>query len=242
MKKMILWGLLVLWGTMTPVWAQAPNLMNYQGVLKDNLGNPLTGSYSITFRLYNVASGGTALWTETQGSVSVANGLFSVLLGSVTALAPANFSESDRWLGVQVGSDAEMTPRQRIASVAYSLKSVPSTRTINTLDTRAGCPPAAAANTDLFTQVFTLARTTSAYISADMIRSATTRVDLGLYIDGTVVDWALTYTPSVQWADAQVVWTGTLAAGSHTISLRSPTANVWGCGSSWGGIRTILFE
>ena len=29
----------------------------------------------------------------------------------------------DRWLGVRVGSDAELTPRQRIASVAYAFRS-----------------------------------------------------------------------------------------------------------------------
>jgi hypothetical protein len=104
------------------VWAQAPNLVNYQGVLKDSGGNPLTGTYSITFSLYSVSSGGTALWTETQGSVSVSNGLFSVLLGSVTPLTPSEFSGTNRWLGVTVGGDPEMTPRQRIASVPFALK------------------------------------------------------------------------------------------------------------------------
>jgi hypothetical protein len=107
------------------VWAQAPNLVNYQGVLKDSGGNPLTGTYSITFSLYSVSTGGTALWTETQGSVSVSNGLFSVLLGSVTPLTPSEFSGTDRWLGVTVGGDPEMTPRQRIASVPYALRTPP---------------------------------------------------------------------------------------------------------------------
>jgi hypothetical protein len=122
MKTIAIAVLAAVLGMIAPARAQTPNLMNYQGVLKDNLGNPLTGSYSITFRLYDVATGGTALWTETQPSVSVANGLFSVLLGSVTALSPSNFSGPDRWLGVQVGADPEMTPRQRIASVAYALR------------------------------------------------------------------------------------------------------------------------
>ena len=44
--------------------AQIPRLVSFQGVLSDTLGNPKPdGSYSITFRLYNGASGGSALWT-----------------------------------------------------------------------------------------------------------------------------------------------------------------------------------
>jgi hypothetical protein len=120
------WAIVTILGVMVlggPVQAQSPNLVNYQGVLKDSGGNPLTGTYSITFSLYSVSTGGTALWTETQGSVSVSNGLFSVLLGSVTPLTPSEFSGTDRWLGVTVGGDPEMTPRQRIASVPYALKS-----------------------------------------------------------------------------------------------------------------------
>jgi hypothetical protein len=227
------------------VWAQAPNLVNYQGVLKDSGGNPLTGTYSITFSLYSVSSGGTALWTETQGSVSVSNGLFSVLLGSVTPLTPSEFSGTDRWLGVTVGGDPEMTPRQRIASVPFALKApptAPTTRTIHTGDPVSGCPPSRAANTDLFTQAFTLSGTTYVYITADIIRRASGRVDLQLYVDGTLLDRTLTYTSSTQWEDAHVVWTGTLVAGAHTVSLRSPTANVWGCGSGWGAIDTIIFD
>src|SRR5258706_15797749 len=36
----------------------------YQGRLADAGGNPLDGSYSMTFKLYGLASGGSALWTE----------------------------------------------------------------------------------------------------------------------------------------------------------------------------------
>ena len=60
----------------------APQMMNYQGQLSDSGGNPLNGAYSITFGLYNGPSEETAFWTETHTTVSVANGLFNVLLGS----------------------------------------------------------------------------------------------------------------------------------------------------------------
>ena len=121
MKKIAIVALLGFLGLIGPAGAQAPNLLNYQGVLKDSAGNPITGTRAMTFRLYDAATGGTLLWNETQPSVSVNNGLFSVLLGSVTPLSPSNFSGPNRWLGVTVASDPEMTPRQRIASAAYAL-------------------------------------------------------------------------------------------------------------------------
>ena len=62
----------------------------------------------MTFSLYTVASGGTALWTEPQ-NVIVSGGIYSVILGSVSTLTPLAF-DVPYWLGVRVGSDAEMTP------------------------------------------------------------------------------------------------------------------------------------
>ena len=47
-------------------FAQIPKKLNYQGILTDDSGNPLSGSQSLTLKLYNVASGGTALWEESQ--------------------------------------------------------------------------------------------------------------------------------------------------------------------------------
>ncbi|RMD64090.1 hypothetical protein D6833_04845 [Candidatus Parcubacteria bacterium] len=101
--------------------AQIPQLINYQGVLQDSsTGLPVDEDKSITFAIYATATGGTALWSETQ-TVSIDQGYFSVLLGSVTPIPPTVFSGGDRYLGVKVGTDAEMTPRKRIVSVGYAL-------------------------------------------------------------------------------------------------------------------------
>ena len=97
-------------------------VLSYQG----RLLNPATlqpqpdGAYSIKFSLYNVESGGSALWSETK-SVAVNKGLFSSLLGDTTALNLADFNGQDLWLGVQVGADAEAAPRQHVAHAAYAL-------------------------------------------------------------------------------------------------------------------------
>jgi hypothetical protein len=96
-------------------------LLSYQGRLADpTTGNPKNGTFAMTFRLYDLASGGTALWTETK-NVVVTNGLFSTLLGDTTALNLAAFDGRDLWLGVQVGSDLEATPRILVAYAPYAL-------------------------------------------------------------------------------------------------------------------------
>lgn len=102
-----------------PAQAAIPKLLTYQGILKDSAGNFLTGTYSMTFKIYDASTGGNNLWTETQSTVSVSSGRFTVQLGSVTALN-LGFS-ADYWLGIKVGTDAEMSPRVRLTSSGYSL-------------------------------------------------------------------------------------------------------------------------
>ncbi len=95
-----------------------PQTINFQGVVKDASGNIVSdGDYTITFKLYNTESSGTALWTETK-VVSVSGGMFSTLLGSVT---PINLPfDVQYWLGVTLASEPEMTPRTPLSSVPYS--------------------------------------------------------------------------------------------------------------------------
>ena len=101
--------------------AAVPRYINYQGKLTDAEDNPVTGDVSITIRIYDAATGGTALWTETQ-TTTVTRGIFSILLGNSEALDSLDFN-SPYWYSVEVESDGEMTPRQRLTSVAYALNS-----------------------------------------------------------------------------------------------------------------------
>jgi hypothetical protein len=96
-----------------------PGLLSYQGKLTDNNGNPVVDTtYSATFRLYVVPSGGSPFWSETQ-NVQTNAGLFTVLLGSVAAID--SFPRAGTcYLGLKVGADPEMAPRIRIASAAYT--------------------------------------------------------------------------------------------------------------------------
>lgn len=97
-----------------------PGTLTEQGRLLDTAGAPATGSVSIVFTIYDAASGGASLWTETQ-NVTLDDGYFSARLGEVTAIPGTVFTGATRYLGVKVGSDAEMTPRQTLVSVPYAL-------------------------------------------------------------------------------------------------------------------------
>ena len=97
-----------------------PQLINYQGQLTSPTGTPLDTTVSMTFRVYSTPTGGVAGWTETHPSVVVTDGLFQQTLGSITALT--DLFVVDRWLGITVGSNTEMIPRQQLTSVAYSYR------------------------------------------------------------------------------------------------------------------------
>jgi hypothetical protein len=101
-------------------WGATPRTISYQGVLVDNNGVVVAdGTYNASFRIYDAASAGNLLWTEAQ-VVQVTSGRFNVILGSSSSLDPLAF-DIPYWLGVQVESDPEMTPRIELTSGAYSL-------------------------------------------------------------------------------------------------------------------------
>jgi hypothetical protein len=100
------------------------DLLSYQGYLTDTDGEPLHGDVDITFRLYSISAGGTPLWTEAHtgaNAVPVADGLFNIMLGSLNPIPHDLWSSGARYLGIQVGSDAEMSPREIIGNVPQAL-------------------------------------------------------------------------------------------------------------------------
>ncbi len=101
----------------------APPVLQYQARLLNTAGQPLTATgLSITFRIWDAASGGTSIYTESQ-TLDVVGGLLSAPIGTVNPLPTAIFATSaNRWLGITVGADAEMTPRQRLGSTAYAIR------------------------------------------------------------------------------------------------------------------------
>ncbi len=120
--------LIVLLMCMSGVAAAAPTEIHHQGQLLDASDNPINGTVSMEFRVYDASTGGTLLWSESHPSVSVSDGLFNVLLGSSVALSADLFASppsgglppvGERYLEVVVAGQA-ITPRVRLVSVPYA--------------------------------------------------------------------------------------------------------------------------
>ena len=91
--------------------------LTYQGRLTNSSGAPINSAVIVTCTLYN--SGGTPVWTSSPTrTVTPTNGLFTVYLGDGADLAltsPVLVQSAS--IGVAVGSDPEMTPRQALNTV-----------------------------------------------------------------------------------------------------------------------------
>lgn len=105
------------------VQAQVPPLINYQGQLLDANGAAANGNVPLVFSIFDVPSGGTALFTETQ-TVTVSNGIFNVLIGSVTPIPQDLFDAAPhtRFLEITVNGTV-LTPRRVFGSVPYAFNS-----------------------------------------------------------------------------------------------------------------------
>jgi len=101
-------------------YAEPPKTINYQGYLESTNGQQINGNLDMTFAIYDVDSGpDLPLWVDTLFDVDVQKGIFNVILGETTPL-DLPFDEQ-YYLGVKMGNDSEMTPRQPLASVPYAL-------------------------------------------------------------------------------------------------------------------------
>jgi len=112
------------WATL--IQAAVPQQINYQGRLTDAVGKPLDGTYTIRFYLYDAPTGGTLLWNEEQ-SVVVADGIYNVQLGSVSALDSDVFAGDEVYLEVVIYNAATtnwetLSPRQQLTSTAYAFQ------------------------------------------------------------------------------------------------------------------------
>ena len=109
-------------------WSTAPQTpasdreftMPYQGRLTDASGTPIDNivpGLEMTFALYTQKTGSTPVWSEHHTGVPASDGLFNIYLGSITPLESALFDD-DLWMGIKIGSDPEMTPREKVVLYA----------------------------------------------------------------------------------------------------------------------------
>jgi hypothetical protein len=120
--------------TLNAADSNPPNRISYKGFLTDVNGDPLNAggplNHTIVFRIYDVLLGGATLWTEQQ-TVTIDNGVFSVLLGAGTAFQSESRDSlqtvfqgnnaSDRFIGITVDSGGtELAPRMRFLTSPYA--------------------------------------------------------------------------------------------------------------------------
>ncbi|MEO6761462.1 MAG: FG-GAP-like repeat-containing protein, partial [Candidatus Saccharimonadales bacterium] len=97
--------------------------LNFQARLETSTGSIAPdGNYSVQFKLYDASTGGTSLWTETDGTIRVANGYLTVNLGATTPF-PGSINWDDQlYLTMNVAGNGEMSPRLALTSVPYAFQ------------------------------------------------------------------------------------------------------------------------
>lgn len=217
MKNKLMITLLVL-GVAAIAFA-VPQYFNYQGILRDSAGDLQTGDFSMTFKIYNVESGGTAAYDSGATTVTVSNGLYNVEL-------PANasiFNGDAKWLEVTVGSDT-LAPRLKINSVAYAIRAenavtAESATTADTADnadyatlsgtaTNAGTVDDISANTSATANEL-LALDTNKQFKGMSISAEAAGNTFALFVDGKLG------------ASGAVVGTGTIGGGNARVTVNN---------------------
>ncbi len=134
-----------------PTNAAINEQINYQGRLLTSTGAVVAdGDYNMRFKVYEGGDGcvgggsspcsGTLVWTEEwkqSNRVRVANGYFSVYLGSLEAFGNSvDWNESSLWLSIDIGGtantasptyDGEMLPFRRFGAVPQAFQAANST-------------------------------------------------------------------------------------------------------------------
>ena len=99
--------------------APVPGKVPFTARLSDNSG-PINGNVSLSFGIFDAASGGTADWTESWPVATASQGLVFVDLGSTTPLDAAVFGGGTKYLEVTVNGTT-LSPRLPIGSAPYAI-------------------------------------------------------------------------------------------------------------------------
>ena len=107
--------------------AAVPGVFNYQGRLTDSSKKPITTATNVTFTFWDSMSGGNQLGGGFSDSKTVtpdSEGIFNTTIGDDGNPIPeAIFAGDSVWLNINVAGE-DLVPRQRIATVGYSVKAL----------------------------------------------------------------------------------------------------------------------
>lgn len=110
--------------------AEVPQQLHYNGYLTNAAGEAVdcpdsiqcAENYDLTVRIYSSEDSTVPLWTEEHVGIPIFKGSFHLVLG-IGIPIDAELLDGPVWLGVKVNDHSEMSPRQRVVSAAYAIRS-----------------------------------------------------------------------------------------------------------------------
>ena len=109
--------------TLSATASAIPLEIAHQGRLVDSAGSPIDAATDLEFKLYDGASGGTAVWSESHSSTNVENGYFSVILGTNSTLDADDLNADNLYVGISVDG-SELPDRVRLTASPWAIRAV----------------------------------------------------------------------------------------------------------------------
>ena len=155
-KLRLLIGLIVI---SFSAYAQAPNLLNYQGVARNSMGIPLPDQpMNLRLSVHNLSANGEVVYSETRAIITNPGGLFSVKVGSAGTSSNLGSIELVNWLSGDKYLQVEIAPENnnnysnlgtvQLVSVPYAFNAV-TAATALTVTTNANLTGAVTSNGNL---------------------------------------------------------------------------------------------
>src|SRR3989338_8642402 len=115
---LIILSLILLLLLLSSIAFAIPNSLTLQGKLTNLAGASQAGAFNFSFKIYDAYTGGNKLYESKINLTTDANGIYDAVLQNLSIL---NFSDQ-YYLGIMVGSEAEMEPRINLTSTPYSFR------------------------------------------------------------------------------------------------------------------------
>jgi trimeric autotransporter adhesin len=140
-------------------YAQAPNLLNYQGVARNSMGIPLPDQpMNLRLSVHNHTANGEVVYSETRAIITNPGGLFSVKVGSAGTTSATGTIDGVNWLSGDKYLQVEIAPSPndnyldlgtvQLVSVPYAFNAV-TAATALTVKTNANLTGAVTSNGNL---------------------------------------------------------------------------------------------
>ena len=120
--------ILLFWALSFGIWAQAPQRIPYQAVVRNTDGTIMASiAVTITFRIHDATANGTVVYEETHATTTNAQGLLSLNLGGGTAVTGTfgniQWGAGNKFLQVlmNAGNGVVDLGTQQMMSVPYAL-------------------------------------------------------------------------------------------------------------------------